>query len=374
MGFWHTGYMEFHEYSGLGDYRYESSPPQYACAQCGQTYSTVDGLRKHRFESHPLHRPTLLLRGRELGSHPIRIASTLREEDVYAERCDRAVLNGAEISLSTLPAKLAQVSSDVCQLSLSSGEVTSEFTLDFRIATEDDLRGIEGEFQRTALGRRLDVLAIEAFIDATSRFESAIGYCDGICAYLYGVLAKEKAPDSSLPYEAYVGKYIKAAEELAAYDRPLARTIGSLIEFHFNHFSSAARLAGDARVGQAASRYQAWLDVRTTDERRSSASSTPSGELEEMVTDWETEQIARWAVRPLAELSPYSEDMETFLAREIAEYDRVKVQVLLAEIYASANDTTRVIQHAKALRNLSALERWAEGKIRTFSEEQDEYD
>lgn len=374
MGFWHTGYMEFHEYSGLGDYRYEPSPPRYACAQCGQTYSTVDGLRKHRFESHPLHRPTLLLWGRELGSHTIRIASTLREEDVYVERCDRAVLNGVEISLSTLPAKLAQVSSDVCQLSLSSGEVTSEFTLDFRIATEEDLRGIEGEFQRTALRRRLDLLAIESFIDATSRFESAIGYCDGICAYLYGVLAKERAPDSSLPYEAYVGKYIKAAEELSAYDRPLSRTIGSLIEFHFNHFGAAARLAGDARVGQAASRYQAWLNGRTADERKSSGSSTPSGELEEMVTDWETEQVTRWAVRPVAELFPYAEDMEAFLAREIAEYDRVKVQVLLAEVYAFASDTSRVIQHAKALRNLSTLERWAEAKIRAFSEEQDEYD
>lgn len=168
MGFWHTGYIEFHEYSGLGDYSYEPLPPQYTCKQCGKTYSTIDGLRKHRFESHPLQRPTLYLKGRELGSHPIRITSALKTDDVYVERCERAVLNGVEVSVSALPERLAQVSSDVCRLSLSSGTVTSEFTLDFCLATEHDLRGIEEEFQRVVHRRRLDVVAIESFIESTS--------------------------------------------------------------------------------------------------------------------------------------------------------------------------------------------------------------
>jgi len=367
MGFWHTGYIEFHEPSGLGDSPYEPTPPQYICTQCGQTCSTDDGLRKHRFESHPLDKPALFLKGRELGSHPARITCALKEEDIYLDNCDRAILNGEEISLPALREKLAQMSSDVCRLSLSRREITSVFTLDFRLATKDDLYGIEVEFQRTARGKRLDVFAVESFIDATSRFKSAPGYCDGICAYLYGVLAKERSPDSSLPYEAYEGKYANAAEALADYDRPLARTIGCLIEFHFNHFDSAARLAGNTRIGQAASVYQAWLDGRMPDEMRLSVSPNPSSEIENMVTDWETEQIARWAGRPVTELSRCSEDLEAFLKRDIPQYDRVKVQMLLAETYASNNDGVQAIEYAKALRNLPALERWAEVKIRAFS-------
>ncbi len=198
-----------------------------------------------------------------------------------------------------------------------------QFTLNFRIASDEDLRGIEEQFERTARESHLDTRAIEEFISATSRFGSAIGYCDGICAYLYGVLAKERAPDSSLTYEAYIGKYSKAAEELAAYDRPLAQTIGSLIEFHFNHFEEAAQLAGEARVGHAAARYAKFLqDLPLSSEQKCVSIQAPRDAL---VTDWETERIVRWSVQSLPELSRYADNMESFLNRSIVEYDKVKL-------------------------------------------------
>ena len=62
----------------------------------------------------------------------------------------------------------------------------------------------------------------------------------GICDYLYGVLAKERSHDASLSHEKYANKFNEAVEQLAAYDRPLARIIRSLVEFHFNHFEEAA--------------------------------------------------------------------------------------------------------------------------------------
>lgn len=365
MGFWHTGYMEFHEPVGLDGYVFEPLPPRFSCTQCEETFSSIEALRTHRFERHPLLRPLLLLRGRELGSHPVRITSQLKRDDILMERCDRAVLNGMDVPPQSLPDELARVSSGICRLQLGSGEVTSDFTLDFRIASEEDLRGLEREFERIVVGRRLDTRAIEDFIAATSGFESALGYCDGICAYLYGVLAKERAPDSSLPHEGYVGKYSKAAEELADYNRPLARTIGSLIEFHFNHFGEAVRLAGDARIGAAAARYLDWMRGRRPAEPKGSTALGAMSQLEVLVTDWETEQIARWAIRPLRELSRHVEDMEAFLGRDIAEYDRVKMHVLLAEIYSIQGEAQRSLNHAKTLRNLSAFEAWSEAKIRS---------
>ena len=370
MGFWHTGYIEFHEPDGLDGLCLKPLPPQFPCVHCGEIFTSLDALRKHRFESHPLRRRTMFLQGRELGAHSVRITRKLNVDDVSTDGCDRAVLNGKEIDFSTLPLVLCKVSSDVCRLTLSGAEVSSEFTLEFRIASEKDLRGIEEQFERTVRGRYLNIRAIEEFIDATSRFISAIGYCDGICAYLYGVLAKERALDSSLPYDAYVGKFSKAAEELTGYDRPLARTISSLIEFHFNHFGEAARLSKETRAGKAAERYAAWLQDRAQGIEPEAVPNDMLSKLEALVTDWDTEQIVRWSIRPLHELSQYVDNMESFLNRDTnAEYDRVKLHVLLGEIYTASGDVKKALRHAKALRNLSALEKWAESMIRAHSED-----
>jgi len=353
MGFWHTGFMDFHEPVGLDGYVLEPlSTRVFACGQCDEVFNSVEMLRSHRFERHPLLRPLLFLHGRELGSHPARITSLLKQDDIYIERCDRAVLNGRNVPPSLLPGELVRKTSEVCRLTLKSGEVSSDFILDFRIASEEDLRRVENEFARIAAGHKLDTCKIEDFITVTSGFESALGYCDGICAYLYGVLAKERAPDSSIPHEGYVGKYSKAAEELANYNRPLARTIGSLIEFHFNHFDETVRLAGNARIGATAKRYLGWMrGERRSEEQKNSIASGAMSQLEVSVTDWETEQIAHWAIRPLRELSRHVEDMETFLGREIAEYDRVKMHVLLAEIYSAQGEAQCSLNHAKTVRN-----------------------
>src|SRR4051812_24666025 len=91
MGFWHTGYMEFHEPVGLGNW--SPTTAVYGCAHCAATFSSPDGLTQHRFEAHPLHRPLLLVHGHEVGTRPIRITSPLKAHDVRLEKCDLAWLN-----------------------------------------------------------------------------------------------------------------------------------------------------------------------------------------------------------------------------------------------------------------------------------------
>jgi hypothetical protein len=314
----------------------------------------------------------MFLQGRELGTHPVRITRRIAPADVRVEGCDRVRLNDSEIPISALPSRLAAISSDVCRVVLTKSGVDAMFELDIRVASEKHLAGVEEQFKRTALGCRLDTRAMEEFIAATSEFDSAIGYCDGICAYLYGVLAKERAPDCSLSYEAYSGKFSKAAEELAAYDRPLARIIVSLIEFHFNHFRESVRLSPDSRVGRVANRYAAWIESRELAPVRVPAVDEPIRRLEVLVTDWETEQIAGWGIRPIGDLLNHANDIEFFLNRDLAEFDRVKLHVLLGELHAAAGNTARALEHAKALRNLAGLEKWAEALIRTLSEDKND--
>jgi hypothetical protein len=372
MGFWHTGYMEFHEPEGLRPLP-EPLPPRFPCLHCGEEYASLDELRKHRFESHPLSRPVMFLRGRELGTHPVRITWKLSPGDMRIANCDRAVFNGDEIPLSSLSNKLAGIASDVCKVTLSKSGVDAEFELDIRLASNEDLEGIEKQFMRMAQSRRLDMRAVDEFIRATSKFGSAIGYCDGICAYLYGVLVKERAPDSSLPYDAYIFKFNKAAEELADYDRPLARTIGSLVGFHFNHFRESARLSPNLRIGSVADRYAAWIESR----RQARAPQPPADETvnhtESLLTDWETEQIIRWGSRPLPDLLRDAENIESFLNKDLAEFDKVKLRVLLGEIYAESGEAKRAMEHAKALRHLPSLEKWAEAMIQAMLEDNNDH-
>lgn len=366
MGFWHTGYIEFHEPVGL-NWHFKPSPPQFSCLHCGQVYPSLDELRKHRFETHPLRRPVMFLDGRELGTQRVRITRPISAAQLRVEGCNHALLNGSTIAVNGLGRALSRISSDVCRVVLSKDGVEAEFELEIRVASEKDLSGVEDQFKRMARSRRLDMRAIDEFISSTNRFGSAIGYCDGICAYLYGLLAKERAQDSSLPYEAYSAKFAKAAEELAPYDRGLARIIGGVIEFHFNHFRDSARLSPGSRVARVASRYANWMECRRNSIAPQDFHEQASA-LEALVTDWETEQIIRWGISPLADLAKQTEDVEEFLKRDLPEFDKVKLHVLLGEAYAAAGRPDFALRHAKTLRNLAAMEEWAESVIRDIGE------
>lgn len=200
MGFWHTGYFEFHEPTGLDDVRFEPSPPRFPCKYCDEVYDSSDELRRHRFENHTLRRPTLFLQDQELGTRPFRITRQLIVDDVRTDNCDRARVNGHEISIDAIPRELARGLSGISKVVLSNkDDVSKEFTLDFRIASEGHLKGIEEHFERMAREGRLSFYAIEEFIEAASKFDSALGYCDGICEYLYGILAMENLPGREQP-------------------------------------------------------------------------------------------------------------------------------------------------------------------------------
>ena len=364
MGFWHTGYLEHHEEAGLGDYRFVPRPPEYRCAMCGAIFETKDALRGHRFETHPRYRPVLMLNGLELGTVTKRVTAPLRESDVEVTECDAAFLNGRRIPPKDLPGLIADLADGTTRLMLKNGDVVADFTLDVCLATEDDLTGIERELQRMVEARRLDVAAIDDFIVAAGQFGSAVGYCDGIAAYLYGMLAKEGTGGSSLLQTAYVGKYNQAVEALTDYDRPIARVVGSLIAFNFNQFSKARGLGGNARVGHAAGKY---------DERLNGAAHCDPGltevlSIDEVLSDSDTEQVVRWAVADLATLAERTQLMEHFVRRDTVDLDRFKVHVLLAEAYAFAGDKASSVRHAKSIRYIAPAHKWAERLVRGESD------
>lgn len=361
MGFWHTGYMEFHEATGLG-HTYTPEKPVYACKHCEQRFDSMDALRRHRFEAHPYKRPVLFVRGIELGTTPFRLTRSASPSDFVLERCADAFVNGERLPPKDVPARLASVNNDRVKVELGNGGASAVFELDISIAQGHDLEGIEAAFLELAKKKELTRKSVEAFIEACEPFATAQAYYDSICKYLYGVMAKEKDAGTSLPYEAYLDRFNQAADALQDYDRPLARMVRALIAFHFNHFSDAAAVAPPGRLQMASERFVAALDSATWDEAARGYERSRSVP-EDLLTDFETLRILRWSEMSAKELAGEIKNISALIKRDELEYDRLKLTILLAEASAAAGDTALARRTARELIGTPQTAAWAERMI-----------
>lgn len=366
MGFWHTGYIEFHEPVGL-ESSYVHTPTVYRCKHCDETFTSVDDLRTHRFESHPYNRPILFLRGVEAGNTPVRITKPLEKGDIQVGRCGYAWLNGVPLRPSDLDEKLGAERNNTVTVKLANEGVSAEFSLRFEIASEEDLAGVDCCFFDVARRGRLDMRAVEDFIIAARAFPTAIGYLDGICEYFYGVMAKERSADASLPYKAYREKFTRAEDSLKDFDRLLARVIGALITFHFNRFSESIDLAGKSRVGIASGRFDRWL-ARNTAGAKKLLAGTFDTRIEKLLTDYESERLIAWCVADPKALISHVMDIESLIRQDIPEFDRTKLRVLLAELYMDLGNRAKARNHARDLRNNPTFGPWAESVLERIND------
>lgn len=356
MGFWHTGYMEFHEEPGLP----EPGPREaheYPCPHCGVTFLSVELLRQHRFDQHPYVTPQLLIRGLEAGKTTVRLTSEVTPTDFAVERTDGALLNGRPVELGLLPSLLSALRQDRVTLTLRNSGASSDFDLVFAIPDHEHVDAVETAFMRLARGKTLSLQAIEGFIADCTPYESASEYCDGICSYLYGVLAKEKAPETAIPYERYTDKFNQAISKLKDYDRPLSRMVRGLVSFHFNHFEEAARIASH-RLRAVTGAYVATLSGLSWPPTLNGVGH--EGIREDMLTDHETLRILQWAATPLPELQREVPEIESFLKKDIPEYDKFKLKILLAELYASEDYIEKARRLARELLSNTRSRSWAE--------------
>ena len=62
MGFWHTGYIDFHEPTGLGPLA-PRQPSLFICDRCDESFSSAAARGDHCFEAHPQHKLVLIAYG-----------------------------------------------------------------------------------------------------------------------------------------------------------------------------------------------------------------------------------------------------------------------------------------------------------------------
>lgn len=362
MGFWHTGYIEFHEPSGL-DVGYRPSKVWYPCRHCTSKFDTMEDLRRHRFEAHPLARPMLFVQGAEVGATPFRVTRQLTAADIQLDKATKTTLNGKPIRPAELPDRLARLANDRVTVHLANDGTTAAFELHVHIAVEADLAGVESAFMKMARARNLSITAIEGFIAECRPFGTADGYYDGICHYLYGVLAKERSGDSALPFDEYRQRYSRAADELKGFDRPLSQIVRALVAFHFNHFEDAQTIAPLGRLQHAAVAFAGVLEGWPWHLEKDEAGGGESSALEDLLTDHETLRILRWAALGANELKACAADIAAQTKREVPGYDRLKLLVMLAEALAARGDSAGAREAARELIGNSQTTAWAEALL-----------
>lgn len=370
MGFWHTGYAEFHEPVGLDEYVYSPSPPVcFVCEHCSASFSELEGLRQHRFEQHAVRQPALWLRNRAAGAVPLLLMTPLQPTDVVVQDATRCFLNGSLVPLDVLGEHLAAKSQEFVELHLENAGTTTHCVLDFRIADETHLAGVEAAFLRLARGKELTLEAVGRFNGDCAQFSTAKLYWDGICHYLYGVMAKERSPDSGLKQSQYVERYTRASDELSGFERPLARSIRALVAFHFNQFDAAELLAPVGALRHASGAFAGLLKglpwhVNTV------FSTIPGNAVEDLLTDQDTLQILADASQGLVELKNCADDLLLHQRRAAGGFDLMKRTLLASEALAAREDAASRTAARKLARELASqhdTSAWAKAMLERLS-------
>jgi hypothetical protein len=365
VGFWHTGYMEFHEddffSAAFPSTRAPRQPPAVPCPDCGLTFPTVQDLELHRFNGHPFIRPTLLLRGRECGRSRLIVAEPTAESDWSVLGTKSVIINGRQAEPSKVGAGLSVVKHGVAHVVLANEKSKQEFDLRFAIADPSDLAGVDGRLHEMVHRHQLTIAVIEGFLAATTQFVTAADYRDGIATYLYGVLARERSPESGLEYGAYREKFDEAVSLLGGFDRIPADVICGLVAFHYNQFDHAILRAQSPRVAWASGRLMRLLGGE--DLTHDDVVAPERSSLDFVLSDAATEQVLSWCCIPLdGSAGAAIEDMEASLnAQEPS--DQLKLRVIAAEHHLRTGANERARSHVNELRNNAAAEAWARACI-----------
>ena len=358
MGFWHTGYMEFHEPNGEGSWAgsFIPAPPTYPCPRCDLIFSSDQDLRVHAFGGHSTRRPILVLMGRECGRSRLTVTVPTTPESWVARNARRAAVNGEAVAPDAVAALLSAQRSGVFDVELASEGVVQEFQFEFKLAEEDDLRGVDTTLERLIDGHELSLRAIDDFIMRGKPYETASRYQAGLADYLYGVLRREGIDPASAPIDGYQAKYDQAVGVLGAFDRPPAEAICGLVGFHYNQFDRAMTKTRSQRVASVSLRLQAMLAGMPWSV--GDLSSAPHTSLDIALGDSTVNRVLQWCAVPL-DGSARDQAADIVAALPVQRpYDALKLRLIVAEHFLAAGDRAAAIWHAEELRHSQKTEHW----------------
>lgn len=358
MGFWHTGYMEFHEPTGGEGWARPAkpTPPTYPCRRCGLVFSSEQDLRVHAFGGHSIRRPILVFMGRECGRTRLTVTTATSPANWLTRNAQRAAVNGCRIAPEEIAPLLSVQRSGVFDVELANDNVVQEFQFEFNLAEEDDLRGVDAALERLIEGRELNLRAIDDFIMRGKRYQTASRYLAGLADYLYGVLRREGIDPGASVNASYEAKYDQAVGVLGAFDRPAAEAVCGLVGFHYNQFDRAMTKTRSERVAAVSLRLQAMLAGRHW--VANDLSSAPHTSLDIALGDSVIDRVLRWCAMPLGgSATGRAADIMAALPEQ-RPYDALKLRLIAAEHFLAAGDPDAALRQAEELRHSQKTEHW----------------
>jgi len=363
MANWTTGFEEHHQVASFwGEGAGVNLVIEHKCKLCQRTFQNIDSLIEHRFSAHPYESPVLLIRGNEIGALPININTLIEPNDISVGNAVTAKINGIQIDLKELGLQLSKAHQESIDLILSNDELSSHYRINFNISSEKDLTGVENQFLILVKSKELTISSIDKFIEKTDSYKSAKNYTDGLCEYLYGVLAKEGAKSSSLAPSKYREKFNRSAEQLMDYSSALANYIKGLIAFHFNHFPEAKKFLNEGNLYSISSFYEQIFSGNDVDIQN--YATTESKLLENILLDTETNLI----LRAFRNANPSRADLivldKESQSDKVSDFGKVKIKILMIKLFLKSKIEKQALPILKELKGFSNLEPWANQVIK----------
>jgi hypothetical protein len=238
----------------------------FPCNHCSDVFDTYDAWFDHRFHSHPIQRPILVLGRHELMVPRFVVMNPLNPVEIHTVNAKTCKVNGEKVEITAL-AKLLELGKngfyDV-RLFGDHENVESKYEISMEIPSEEHVNLVEMDFAKLAANGILTIHSINAFIQSTSKAITARRYTDGLANYLFGLLGKDQRGETRLTQTEGLEKINESHQTLEQLNRPLAYVVCAIIEFQLNAFSKRGGLQSVPMLQRAMECYSSWCKGATT--------------------------------------------------------------------------------------------------------------
>ena len=369
MGMWQTGYLEFHEPSGLL-WKADLTPTKYPCKFCNKSFLSTDELYDHRFSAHPVKQPILIISKQEIAARQHTVSQALSPSDIYIGNADSCTLDGKRFSIEEAKIELCTTRWGVREIVLRSedGLAETRCSVSIEVPETSDLEAVSQRFLSIPDQGGLDIRSIQAFISNTRQYKTASNYVDGLSSYLYGVLAKDMRGGTTLTPQDGRVRFNRALQSLRGFETPISNAVRGILRFALNDFYDASDLSLVPDLQIAVRRFYSLIstvplcdDTYAVDNHSSSSCRVP--------LDMTLDKLVEWCGMSEEDVVANEPTMSlVFNTDSWAMEDRFKVRLLLASSLLRVGEFRRAADHARRIRDDVVFGDWADTLIEISKE------
>ena len=357
-----------------------AEPPSHPCPYCSAILPTKEELIRHTRTGHPLELPLLLIRGVPATTELV-LRSPLMQADIDLENCSAIECSSgagkfSQIHFDELKTMLASRTDGFISLRLANGrsvddvKARREHRIRFRIADPSSLAAIETRFIDCMQRLPISVSSADIFwheCDGLRDNTASADYANALATYIIGLSIKQGGTGvDHVSFDRFKDKFMEALAVLQLLSTPLAKGVAGVIRFNINDFGDwrgeSPAFPGLRAAGNFFHAPQEALAGPSVPRRDALARAArcPVDDLTERIID-STLMILEGRIDdpsllsllpPLLKWSP------------LPEYDRQKLNVLMAAMYLRQGHKEKSNTHFRALRSDINFGPWAEDYLR----------